>query len=395
MSLRHGRPVVAIPGPSIMPERVLAAMRTPMPNLYAGELIEVCDEVFERLPAIAGTSGHAIAAIGNGHSGWELAASNTLNRGDKVLVVETGRFPEVWARFLTVSGIETESLPGPPRHAIDPEAVRERLAAGPADEFAAVIAVQVDTAISVKNDIAAVGAAIAESGSSALFMVDCIASLGCDEFRMDEWGVDITIAASQKGLMTPPGLGLVWVGDRAVSRGAGNDLCTGYFAWGPRLEPEAIYERFAGTPPVSHLYAMREALRMLDHEGGLEAVWARHEALADAVRAAVEVWAAPGGLELYITEPADRANCVTTVMTADIDAREISRRCEEHSGLTLGLGVMDHSRTFRIGHMGHLNPPSVLGTLGTIESTLHRMGVPMGGSGVASAAEVIGRALPA
>ncbi|MEM9464826.1 MAG: aminotransferase class V-fold PLP-dependent enzyme [Actinomycetota bacterium] len=394
MSLRHGRPLVAIPGPSIMPDRVLAAMRTPMPNIYAGELVDVCDEVFERLPGIARTSGHALAAIGNGHSGWELAASNTLNRGDKVLVVETGRFPEVWGRFLEVSGIVVESLPGPPRTAIDPELVRARLAAGPVDEFAAVLAVHVDTAISVRNDIAAIGAAIAASGSSALFVVDCIASLGCDPFHMDDWGVDITVAASQKGLMTPPGLGLVWVNDRAVERGVGNDLRSGYFNWDARIAPEAIYQRFSGTPPISHLYAMREALRMIEEEGGMEAVWARHRALADAVRAAVEAWSTPGGLELYITEPADRADCVTTVMTPEVDALEIARLCEEGAGLTIGLGVMDHSRTFRIGHMGHLNPPSILGALGTIESVLHRLGVPMGGSGVAAAAASIGRALP-
>ena len=377
-----------------MPERVLAAMRLPMPNIYAGELVEVCDEVFERLPAIAGTEGHALAAIGNGHSGWELAAANTLNRGDKVLVIETGRFPEVWGRFLAVSGVEVESLPGPPRSAIDPAEVQARLAAGPADEFAAVLAVHVDTAISVRNDIAAIGRAIRDAGSSALFMVDCIASLGCDEFHMDDWGVDITIAASQKGLMTPPGLGLVWVNDRAVERGHGNDLRSGYFDWTNRLAPEAVYQRFSGTPPISHLYAMREALRMIDEEGGLPAVWARHHALADAVRAAVDTWAAPGGLELYITEPDDRANCVTTICTPDIDALEIARVCEDGAGLTIGLGVMDHSGSFRIGHMGHLNPPSILGTIATVESALHRLGVPMGGSGVAAAAEVIGRALP-
>ena len=377
-----------------MPDRVLAAMAHPMPNIYAGELVDVCDEVFARLPAIAGTDGHALAAIGNGHSGWELAGSNTLSRGDKVLVLETGRFPEVWARFLAVSGIEVESLPGPTRRAIDPAVVHDRLASGPPDEFAAVAAAHVDTAISVRNDIAALGDAIRSSGSSALFMVDCIASLGCDEFHMDDWNVDITIAASQKGLMTPPGLGLIWVNERAVERGRGNDLRTGYFNWDPRLQPEAIYQRFSGTPPISHLYALREALRMIDDEGGLDAVWARHAVLADAVRVAVDVWSAPGGLELYIDEPADRANCVTTVMTPDVDAREIARHCEEGAGLTIGLGVMDHARTFRIGHMGHLNPPSILGTLGTIEAALHRMGVPMGGSGVAAAAEVIGRALP-
>ncbi|MEM9200497.1 MAG: aminotransferase class V-fold PLP-dependent enzyme [Actinomycetota bacterium] len=394
MSLRHGRPLVAIPGPSIMPERVLAAMRQPMPNIYAGELVDVADEVFARLPAIACTDGHALAAIGNGHSAWELAAANTLSRGDTVLVVETGRFPEVWGRFLQVSGIEVETLAGPERGPIDPALVESHLAARPADAYAAVLAVHVDTAISVKNDIAALGAAIAASGSDALFMVDCIASLGCDEFLMDEWGVDITIAASQKGLMTPPGMGLVWVNDRAVERGEGNDLRTGYFDWTARLAPEAVYQRFSGTPPIGHLYALREALLLIEEEGGLDAVWARHTALANAVRAAVEAWATPGGLELYITDPAGRANCVTTVLTHDIDALEIARHCEDGAGLTIGLGVMDRNRTFRIGHMGHLNPPSILGTLGTIESALHRMAVPMGSSGVAAAAAVIGAALP-
>lgn len=375
-----------------MPERVLAAMRTPMPNIYDGELIEVADEVFERLPSVACTAGRVFAGIGNGHSGWQMAAVNTLNRGDKVLILETGRFPTIWGGFLAVAGIEHEFLPAAPRSAIAPAAVAERLAAGAADEFAAVLMVHVDTAISVRNDVAAVRRAIDDSGSSALLVVDCIASLGCDEYRMDEWGVDITIAASQKGLMTPPGMALVWANERAIERGRSNDLRDGYFDWDARIEGDKLYQQFSGTPPVSHLYALREALRMIDEEG-LENRWRRHRVLADAVRAAVLAWEAPGGIELMIRDQDAQADCVTTVLTGDIDAIELARVCEQQAGLTIGVGMIDRTGSFRIGHMGHLNPPSVLGTLGTIESALRGMGAPIGGSGVAAAAELIGAAM--
>ena len=287
--------MVAIPGPSVMPERVLAAFRLPMPNIYEGELLDVADEVFARLPAIADTAGHAFLSIGNGHSGWQMAAANTLSRGDKVLVLESGRFPAVWGLFLERSGIEVETLPATRRSPVDPEAVAARLAAGPTDEFAAVLAVHVDTAISVRNDIEAIGRSIAASGSSALFVVDCIASMACDEFHMDAWGVDITIAASQKGLMTPPGLGIVWANERAIERGRNADLRDGYFDWQARLEGEQIYQQFSGTPPVSHLFALREALRMIDEET-LAVRWQRHRVLGDAVRSAVLTWETPGGV---------------------------------------------------------------------------------------------------
>lgn len=375
-----------------MPEQVLAAMRTPMPNIYAGELIEVADEIFERLPAIACTTARAFAGIGNGHSGWQMAAANTLNRGDKVLVLDTGRFPMVWGRFLEVAGVEHELLPAAPRSAVDPAAVAERLVAGAADEFAAVLMVHVDTAISVRNDVAAIRRAIDDAGSSALLVVDCIASLGCDEYRMDDWGADVTISASQKGLMTPPGLVFTWANERAIERGRGNDLRDAYFDWQARIDGELVYQQFSGTPPVSHLYALREALRMIDEEG-LENRWRRHRVLADAVRAAVLAWEAPGGIELMIRDPGAQADCVTTVLTGDIDAVALGRVCEEQAGLTIGVGMIDRNGSFRIGHMGHLNPPSVLGTLGTIESALRGMGAPIGGSGVAAAAEVIGTAM--
>lgn len=393
MSLRHGRETVAIPGPSIMPERVLAAFRTAMPNIYAGELLGVSDEMFGRLRPIAQTDGHLFVTIGNGHSAWEMTTSNVFSAGDAVLVLEGGQFATVWGETVRVAGVEVDTVPGSDRGPIDYAAVEEKLAAMPADHYAAVLMVHVDTATSVRNDVAAVRRAIDAAGSSALLMVDCIASMGCDEYRMDDWGVDITIAASQKGLMTPPGLGYVWASERAVARGQGNDRRNSYFDWGKRIGAEQIYQNYSGTPPVSHIYAAREALRMIDEEGGIEAVWARHAVLAEAVRAAVRAWATPDGIELQVVDPDAHGNCVTTVRTGSIDALELARRCEEGAGVTIGKGLLDPPSMFRIGHMGHTNPPTILGALGTVEAALSSMNAPVGGSGVAAAAAVIGGAL--
>jgi len=393
MSLRHGRELVAIPGPSIMPERVLAAFRTAMPNIYDGELVGVSEEVLAGLRPLAKTDGHVFVSIGNGHSAWEMTTSNVFNRGDTVLVLESGRFATAWGEAVQIAGVETAVIPGSDRGPVDVSAVAEHLATVPADHYAAVLMVHVDTATSVRNDVAAVRAAIDAAGSSALLMVDCIASMGCDEYRMDDWGVDVTVAASQKGLMTPPGLGLVWANQRTLERGRGNDRRNSYFDWDKRLAAEVIYQYFSGTPPVSHLYAMRGALRMIDEEGGIESVWARHAVLADAVRAAVHTWSTPEGIELQITDPAAHGNCVTTVISGTIDAQELARRCDQEAGVTIGKGLMDPPGSFRIGHMGHTNPPTVLGTLGTIEAALRSMDAPIGGSGVAAAAAVIGDAL--
>jgi alanine-glyoxylate transaminase/serine-glyoxylate transaminase/serine-pyruvate transaminase len=389
MSLRFGRALVAIPGPSIIPDRVLDAMRTPMPNIYDGELLDVSAEVLDRLPAIADTTGHAFMLIGNGHAGWEMVIANTLNRGDKVLVLDSGRFPLMWGEAVKFAGVETEVLTGTPFGPVDPAALEARLAAGPADEFAAVIGVHVDTANSVRNDVAALRRAIDASGSSALFMIDGIAALGCDEYHMDAWGVDVTVGASQKGLMTPPGVALVWANERAVQRGNGNDLRLRYLDWDSRINAEQVYQNYGGTPPVSHLYALREALRMIDEEGGLPAVWARHQVLADAVRAAADAWAIPDGIALCIEDLNARANGVTTLHSGSVDALELARRCEQGAGLTIGRGVLAPEHMFRIGHMGHVNPPSVMGTLGTIEAALRSMDAPLGGSGLAAAATVI------
>jgi alanine-glyoxylate transaminase / serine-glyoxylate transaminase / serine-pyruvate transaminase len=395
VSLSQGRPLVAIPGPSVIPDRVLSAMHRPMPNIYEGELIELSLSVLAELPGLARTSGTAFITVSNGHGAWEMAITNTLSRGDKVLVLESGRFAGSWGQMASVCGVEVEVLHAPYRGPVDPGAVLARLAADTSGEIAAILVVQIDTASSVVNDIAAVREAIDAAGHGALLMVDCIASLGCVPYEMDAWGVDVTVSASQKGLMVPPGLGFVWANAKAMESHRHADLRTGYWDWTARSGEGGHYLRYCGTPPVAHLYGLREALDMLAEEG-LEQVWDRHAALASAVRAAVEAWSTPGGLELFVTDPRARSDAVTTVLTGSVDATRLRALCEGAAGLTLGVALGDMGGlAFRIGHMGHLNAPMVLGTLGTIEAALVAMDAPMRASGVAAAAARVGAAMTA
>jgi len=253
----------------------------------------------------------------------------------------------------------------------------------------------VDTATSALNDVAGVRKLMDDLGHPGLLMVDCIASLGCERYEMDGWGVDITVGASQKGLMTPPGLGLVWASERAMAAHRTADLRTRYWDWTQRALDGPHYLRFCGTPPVAHVFGLLEALRMIADEG-IEARWARHRALADAVRAAVDTWSTPGGLSLYADEPAERGDPVTAIRGGDIDVARLAAICRDDCGVTLGVGLGDlEGRGFRIAHMGHVNAPMVLGVLGTVEAALTSMGVPLGSSGVAAAARVLAGALAA
>lgn len=395
MNLNRGRPLMSIPGPSVIPDRVLSAMHVDMTNIYEGPLVEKSLANFRDLSGVARTKGAAFVAISNGHGAWEMALTNTLSRGDKVLVLESGRFAAGWAAQAEMLGCRVERLDAGDRQAIDPSAVEARLKSDTGHEIKAVMLVQVDTASSVWNDIAAIRKAIDAAGHPALYMVDCIASLGCVPYEMDAWGVDVTVGGSQKGLMVPPGLGLVWANDKALAAHKTADLRTPYWDWTARLEDGAHYLKYCGTAPIQHIHAMREALDMIAEEG-LENVWARHTVFARAVRAAVEAWATPGGIEFNIVDPAQRADSTTTVLTGSIEGEKLRSLCETEAGLTLGVGLGDFDgRAFRIGHMGHLNPPMVLGSLATIEAGLKSMGAPLGGSGIEAAVGVIAEALTA
>jgi alanine-glyoxylate transaminase/serine-glyoxylate transaminase/serine-pyruvate transaminase len=321
-----------------------------------------------------------------------MALTNTLSRNDLVLVLECGRFAGIWGEMASFDGVRVETMVAEPGRAIDPAAVAERLAADTGREIRAILMVQTDTASSIRNDVPAIRRALDAADHPALLMVDGIASIGCEPYAMDDWGVDVTVGASQKGLMTPPGLGLVWAGRRALEVHRTADLRTRYWDWTYRSEEGPYYLRFCGTPPVSHLFGLREALRMIVEEG-FEARWERHRILADAVRAAVEAWGTPGtpgGIELYALEPSEQANSVTTITTGEIDAGLLSAICRDELGVTLGLGIGDlGAPSFRIGHMGHVNAPMILAVVGTIDAALAAMDAPIGGPGAPAAARTV------
>ena len=390
MSFSRGRDLLAIPGPSIIPDRVLNAMHRPAPNIYEGELVELTQTVMDDLRHVAGTAGAVAIYIGNGHAAWEAAIANLLAPGDKLLVIGTGRFGRGWATTARQMGVDAELMEFGFGVALDAQRVAERLRADAAHAIKAVFAVQTDTASSVRNDIAALRAALDAAGHPALLGVDAIASLGCDRFEMDAWGVDVAVAACQKGLMTPPGLAITFHGPRAE---AARVRCPSpYWDWGPRIEPERYYQLFCGTAPTHHLYGLRCALDMIFEEG-LAPVWRRHATFAGAVAAAVEAWGQRGALALNIADPGSRSHAVTTIRTAPGDGARLRRWCTETAGVTLGIGLegpgVDPETLFRIGHMGHLNPPMLLGTLATIEAGLSALGIAHGRGGIEAAATVI------
>lgn len=397
MTLAHGRPYLAIPGPSVMPDRVLNAMHQPAPNIYEGAIIDMVAALVPDLKAVARTSGHVAIYIANGHGAWEAAAANTLCPGEKVLVLVTGRFGAGWGEVLARQGADVQLIDFGKRATVDLVRVEAALAADKSHEIKAVAVVHVDTATSVKNDIPAIRAVMDKLGHPALLMVDCIASLAVDRFEMDAWGVDVMVAASQKGLMTPPGLGFVFFNDKAAARQV--DRPSLYWDWAPRANPEMFYQYFGGTAPTHHLFGLRAALDMIAEEGGIEAVWARHEKLARAAWAAFETWGQAGPLEMNIADPALRSHAVTALRIGGENGSKLRAWVDEKAGLTLGIGLGMADPTdpawhgfFRLGHMGHINAHMMMGALGVIEAGLVALGIPHGEGALAAAAKVIAEA---
>ena len=397
MSLNFGRMQLAIPGPSVIPDRVLAAMHRPSPNIYEGALIELTDSLFPDLRTVARSTADVAIYIANGHGAWEAALRNTLNPGDKVLVLSTGRFAANWGIMGEAMGLETQVLEFGMQGDVDPDLVEETLRADTSGSIKAIMTVQTDTASSVINDIPRLRQAITNSGHDALFMVDCIACLGCDPFEMDAWGVDVMVAACQKGLMTPAGLSFVYFNDRAAT--ARQRTTPGqYWDWVPRTRPEMFYQQFAGTAPTQHLYGLREALDMLVHEEGIEAAWARHRTIAQAVWAAIDCWGKGGALHHNISDPAKRTIAVSAINTGAGEAARIRKWTEFEAGVTLGIGLGfgepgsdEWDRHFRIGHMGHQNVPMIMGVLGTVDAALKALEIPHGGGALEAATAILAR----
>ncbi len=390
MSVAHGREFLSIPGPTNVPDAVLAAMHRPAVDIYSGSMLDLTRSLFEDLPRLFRTSGQTYVYAANGHGGWEAALSNVLSRGETILVLESGLFAAAWGEMARMMGVKVETLKGDWRRAVSPPAVAQRLAEDAAHEIKAVLVAQIDTASGVVNDIAAIRRAMDAPGHPALLMVDAVASLGCMPFEMDGWGVDVAMAGSQKGLMTPPGLAFVAAGARAHAAHGRADLRTLYWDWTFR-QGGAHYHKYGGTPPQHLLFGLRQALDMLLAEG-LEAAARRHALLAEATRRAVDRWAPGGPIAFNILDPAERANSTTTVLTDGLDPGPLLDYCRERCGVVLGVGIGGLAgRAFRIAHMGHVNAPMVIGTLGAVEMGLKALGIPHGPGGVDAAVDYLGR----
>jgi alanine-glyoxylate transaminase/serine-glyoxylate transaminase/serine-pyruvate transaminase len=321
----------------------------------------------------------------NGHGAWEAALVNVLSVGDRVLVPETGHFSFNWSAMAESLGLEVDYVESDWRRALDPALVEERLRADSEHRIKAVLLVHTDTATSVTSDIPAIRKAIDAAGHPALLMVDTIASLATVAFEFDAWGIDVAIAASQKGLMQPPGLAFNAVSPKAMKAAEQATLPRNYWDW-QRRHGREFYSHFCGTAPEHQLFALREALDMVLEEG-MNAIVARHERLSKAVHSAVEVWANAGALSFNAVVPAERANSVTTILVDEAyDATVLRETCGTRFNVSLGAGYGRlQGRAFRIGHMGYLNEPMILGALASIESSLALCGIPHGKGGTQAA----------
>ena len=393
MTVRNGREFLAIPGPTNVPEEVLSAMHRPAVDIYAPELQAVTMGCLEDLRTIFKTAGRTYIYAANGHGAWEAALTNVLSKGDQVLVLESGRFAMGWGEMANVMGVQVEVLPGDWRRAVDPAALEQRLKEDSEGAIKAVLVVQVDTASGVVNDVPAIRKAMDAAGHDALLMVDAIASLGTMPFEMDAWGIDVAITGSQKGLMMTPGLSFVAANGKATERHKSADLRTHYWDWTAR-EGNEHYNKYCGTAPEHMLFGLRKALDMLLEEG-LDATFWRHQLLAEAVRNAVSVWSEGKTLDFNIAAPEQRSNSVTTIVLGNgYEPGPLLDFCKDQCGVVLGIGIGAlNGQAFRIAHMGYVNAPMILGTLGVIETALVALQIPHGKGGVQAAIDGLGASL--
>ena len=386
MSVPRGWQFFMHPGPTNIPQRVLLAMARPTVDFTGPEFVALRDRSLQRLKAVLKTKeGFAITYAASGNGAWDASIANLFSPGDKVLVPQTGFFADRWSNTARAYGLEVEALATAERRAVDPEAVAKHLAADTQHAIKAVMLIQNETATGIRHPIAEVRAVMNRLGHPALYLVDTISSLASYDFRMDEWGVDLVIGGSQKGLMLPPGMAFTAINARAWQAAQSARSPRRYWDWRPMIE-NGRQVAFCGTPPISHFFGLEASLDMIEEEG-LEKVFVRHRRLADATRACVRHWGQGGGLEIYALEPEFASDSLTAVlMPAGHDADLVRTIASERYGVALGRGLAAlQGRVFRIGHMGDLNEPMLLGALAAIELALADAGVPHARGGVEAA----------
>ncbi|GIR85076.1 MAG: septum site-determining protein [Rhodobacterales bacterium] len=395
MTTSSGQTYLAIPGPSVIPEEVLRSMHRSAPNIYEGELIEITKSLIPDLNYVARSSGNVAIYIANGHGIWEAALSNIATANDHILVVATGRFAHGWAEMARKLGIKVDVVDFGKNRALDIEVLAKKLKSEPKTKYKAILMTHVDTSTSVKNDIFNVRKKLDEINCSALLAVDCIASLACDKFEMDEWGVDIMVAACQKGLMVPPGIGFVFFNERARERQKQIPHVSSYWDWEPRINPKFYYEYFCGTAPTHHIYGLRTALDMIKNEE-IENTWKRHEILSRAIWAAIDKWSLDGDMSLNVKDPIERSHAVTSIRLGGKNGTKLRQWLQTKSGLTIGIGLgmsepgdPNGDGFVRFGHMGHVNAQMIMALLGAVETGLNAIGYKHGSGGLEAASKVL------
>ncbi len=381
----RGRQFFANPGPTNIPNSVLRAIDRPTIDFHDPDFVAVYEEVVSGLKRVLGTSHHLFMYTGSGHAAWEATLTNLLSPGDTILVLESGYFSEEWARMAAAHAVEVRTVTADWRRGVDIAQVKAALTEDRAQVIKAVCVVHNETATGLFTPVPEVRRAMDEAKHPALLLVDTISSLGSLEFRMDDWGIDGVVGGSQKGLMCPTGVSFTAASDKAMAAHREAKLGRFYFDWTIMLGRKP-HMSFVGTVPVNSFYGLREALRLIEEEG-IDALVARHGYLAEGVRRAAQVWAANDGPQLFCTNPSRYSDSVTAIWMPDgHDAEAVRRAARQRYNVSLGGGLGKlGGRVFRIGHLGDLNEPMILGALTAVEMSLRVAGIPHGRGGVEAA----------
>ena len=385
MQQRSGRHFLQIPGPTNVPDRVLRAMAAPTIDHRGPEFQELTQEILVGLGNVVQTRSPVVLFPASGTGAWEAALVNTLSPGNRVLMVETGHFATLWKQIATNYGLDVEFLAGDWRHGVNAAEIEARLVEDAAHAIKAVCIVHNETSTGVTSDVAAVRRALDSAHHPALLVVDTISSLASMDYQHDAWGVDVTVGASQKGLMLPPGLSFNALSEKALSASSSATLARSFWDSQPVLKANE-QNFFPYTPATNLMYGLREALRMLLAQG-LEHVFARHHRHAEATRCAVDAW----GLELLCANPSEYSSSITAIMMPEgHDAEKVLRVVLERFDMSLGIGLSKLSgRIFRIGHLGDFNDLSLIGTLGGTEMGLVLAKIPHQPGGVTAALDFL------
>lgn len=380
----RGRLFFANPGPTNIPDSILRAVSQPTVDFMSASFLELYDDCMVGLKRVLKTEQHLFFYTASGHGAWEAALVNVLSPGDTLLIVETGYFSMGWAEMAEALGLKVQSVSADWRRGVDMAAVSAALAADTEHKIKAVGVVHNETATGVSLSIPPVRAALDAAGHPALLMADTISSLGCFDFRMDEWGVDVVVGGSQKGLMLPTGLSFNGVSDKALEAHKTSTMPKHYLNWTAMMGRR--HKSFIGTVPIAFFYGLAESLRLLEEEG-LDHVFARHHRLAEATRCAVRAWSGNNGPQLFCLDPQRYSDSVTAIMVPEgSNAEDIRKVCYDRFNVSLGGGLGPlGGKVFRIGHMGDLNEPMILGTLASVEMALSICGIPHAKGGVDAA----------